>query len=105
MYFEFEENSGGFLTKIGYKEQRIIDKPAKKINDELNDELNDGQQKVMTYIKHHQGLMAKDISDLLKMPFGTVDRHIRVLLKKNLIARKGSKKTGGYWIIDKTKDS
>ena len=42
--------------------------------------------------------MAKDISKQLKMPFGTVDRHIRVLLKKNLIERRGSKKTGGYFI-------
>ncbi len=28
------------------------------------------------------------------MPLGTVDRHIRILLKNELIERKGSKKTG-----------
>mgnify|MGYP003557734658 CR=1 FL=1 len=49
MYFEFEENSGGFLTKIGYKEQRIIDNPAKKINGGLNGGLNDAQQKLKSF--------------------------------------------------------
>ena len=69
-----------------------------KLNDELNDELNKGQSEVFLYIKHKTGKMAKNISKDLNMPFGTVDRHIRILLKKNLIERKGSKKTGGYFV-------
>jgi hypothetical protein len=32
------------------------------------------------------------------MPFSTVDKHIRVLLKKMLIEGRGSKKTVGYWL-------
>jgi ATP-dependent DNA helicase RecG len=71
------------------------------LNDELNDELNEGQLLVFNYIKHNQGVMAKTISQKLNMPFGTVDRHIRVLLKKTLIERRGSKKTGGYFLIEK----
>jgi len=45
--------------------------------------------------------MAKIISEQLNMPFGTVDRHIRILLKKKFIERKGSKKTGGYFVVEK----
>ena len=55
--------------------------------------------KVFLYIKNKSGKMAKDISKDLNIPFGTVDRHIRVLLKKNLIERKGSKKTGGCFVV------
>ena len=66
-------------------------------NDELNDELNAGQKIVFKFIKNNKNKMAKDISEILNMPFGTVDRHIRFLLKKELIERKGSKKTGGYF--------
>ena len=40
------------------------------------------------------------LSQELKMPFSTVDKHIRVLIKKNLIERRGSKKTGGYYIVN-----
>ena len=70
-----------------------------KLNDELNDELNDGQKKVYLYIKKYSGKMAKHISEELNMPFGTVDRHIRILLKKKKIERRGSKKTGGYYVL------
>lgn len=67
------------------------------LNDELNDELNTGQRLVFNYIKNNEGVMAKTIAQKLNMPFGTVDRHIRILLKNELIERKGSKKTGGYY--------
>ena len=66
--------------------------------DELTDELNKGQKMVFAFIKNNPNKMAKDIAHILNMPFGTVDRHIRVLLKKSLIERKGSKKAGGYFV-------
>jgi len=62
-----------------------------------NDELNEGQKIVLNFIKNNRNKMAKDISKELNMPFGTIDRHIRFLLKKELIERRGSKKTGGYF--------
>jgi ATP-dependent DNA helicase RecG len=85
---KFEELFDGFRVTL-FKE---------KINTgELNDELNKGQKLVFNYIKKNKGIMAKNISEQLNIPYGTVDRHIRVLLNKNLIERKGSKKTGGYY--------
>ena len=88
---KFEEVFSGFRV-ILFKE-----KSNKKLNDELNDELNASQKKVLNFIKTNPGKMAKDISEELQIPFGSIDRHIRVLLKKQLVVRKGSKKIGGYY--------
>ncbi|MEA3316821.1 MAG: winged helix-turn-helix domain-containing protein [Bacteroidota bacterium] len=68
-----------------------------ELSGELNGELNKGQETVYLYIKKHKGVNAKDISKELNTPFSTIDKHVRVLLRKNLIERRGSKKTGGYY--------
>jgi len=69
------------------------------LSGELNGELNTGQTSVYQYIKKHEGMNASLLSKELEMPFSTVDKHIRILIKKNLIERRGSKKTGGYFVI------
>ena len=89
---KFEEVFDGFRVTL-FKEKVSND----ELSDELSDELNTGQRLVFQYIKKNEGVMAKTIAQELNMPFGTVDRHIRVLLKNELIERKGSKKTGGYY--------
>ena len=33
----------------------------------------------------------------LEVPFNTIEKHIRILLKKGLIEHRGSNKTGGYY--------
>jgi len=45
------------------------------------------------------GCKAIEISDKLSIPFSTIDKHIRVLLKGKHIERRGSKKTGGYYAV------
>ena len=51
------------------------------------------------------GLYRKDFANgiegftMINMPIDTVDKHIRVLIKKNLIERRGSRKTGGYYLV------
>ena len=69
-----------------------------RANGELNGELNDRQKIVYNKIKEQPGIKAIDLSNILKIPFSTVDKYIRVLLNKKLIERRGSKKTGGYFI-------
>jgi len=69
------------------------------LNGELNGELNKGQQKVFKEIILKPGINASLISKKLNIPFSTVDKHIRVLLKLSIIERRGSKKTGGYYAI------
>ena len=62
-------------------------------------ELNTGQTSVYQLIKKQEGINASLLSKELKIPFSTVDKHIRVLIKKHFIERQGSKKTGGYYIV------
>ena len=95
----FEEKAGAFVITFfrGKIKEGLNDELNEGLNEGLNDELNIGQNSVFKYIKQKSGKMAKNISEDLNMPFGTVDRHIRFLLKKNLIERRGSKKTGGYF--------
>ena len=70
-----------------------------ELNGGLNGGLNDSQSFVLNYIIKNEGVKAKDISEKLNIPIDTVDKHIRVLIQNNYIERRGSKKTGGYYII------
>ena len=67
-------------------------------NGELNGELNSAQKATLNYIKENEGCNATEISDKTGVPFSTIDKHIRVLLKNGKIERRGSKKTGGYYV-------
>ena len=49
-------------------------------------------------IKQKKGIKAKLISELLKRPIDTIDKQIKKLVDQDLIERRGSKKTGGYFI-------
>jgi ATP-dependent DNA helicase RecG len=97
MNFDYEETGDGFLVTLTYTHQKTTSEVVE--NGELNGELNIGQATVYQLIKKQTGINATEISKQLKMPFSTVDKHIRVLLKKGLIERRGSKKTGGYFVI------
>ena len=50
----------------------------------------------------HEGCTASEISKKTSIPFSTIDKHIRVLLKVGVIERRGSKKTGGYYPVEKS---
>ncbi|NOQ56025.1 MAG: hypothetical protein GQ477_04440 [Nanohaloarchaea archaeon] len=63
-------------------------------------DVNGGLNEVFEIIKQKQGIKAKLISESLQRPIDTVDKQIRKLVDKKLIERRGSKKTGGYWIKD-----
>lgn len=64
----------------------------------LNGELNPAQKATLSYINENEGCNATEISDKTGVPFSTIDKHIRVLLKNGVIERRGSKKTGGYYV-------
>ncbi len=79
------------VSLVKYK----ITKPKMPDTTQLS-HLNKPQLLVYHTIVANPGLMAKNLSSMLGIPFGSIDRHVRVLLKLGLIIRKGSKKTGGY---------
>ena len=68
------------------------------LNGGLNGELNKSQMATLDYIRNHRGCKAQEISEQMGVPFSTIDKHIRVLLDRKLIERRGSKKTGGYYV-------
>lgn len=59
-----------------------------------------GQKGVGCLLCQHAGSNTKQISMGLDIPFGTIEKHIRKLLKKGLIEHRGSKRTGGYYPIE-----
>lgn len=64
-----------------------------------NGQLNGSQEVTLAYIRDHEGCNTTRISEGLSKPFRTVDKHVRVLLQLGLIERRGSKKTGGYYLV------
>ena len=78
----------------------------KNIDDEIRDRgkdksegLNEGLKSLLLGIKNNAGIKAKDLSPVLEeRPIKTIERQIKVLIDKNLIERKGSRKTGGYYV-------
>lgn len=67
-----------------------------QIRDQLEGQLNENQRKTLGYIRQHDENNTNQISAGLGVPFDTIDKHIRVLLKLGLIEHLGSKRTGGY---------
>lgn len=59
--------------------------------------LSKGQQMVLECVKAHPGQKVPGISDETGIPAKSVERHIKVLIERNLIEHRGSKKTGGYY--------
>lgn len=60
--------------------------------------LNASQSKVFDFIMRNPGCMGKEITGALDMPRDTFNKIIRPLFEKKIIERRGSKKTGGYWV-------
>ncbi len=69
------------------------------LSDGLNDGLNDRQKLTLEEIRKNPGIKVKELSDKLGIPIDTLDRYIRIFVKRNLIERRGSKKTGGYYAL------
>ncbi len=67
-------------------------------NEKLNEGLNEGLKILLELIRKKEGLQGKDISEELERPIKTIERQIAELIKKELIERRGSRKTGGYFI-------
>ena len=68
------------------------------VTSQLNGGINDSQKMTLEYIRQHEGYNTRQISVGLDMPFDTIDKHIRVLVKNGFIEHCGSKKTGGYYV-------
>ncbi len=64
-----------------------------------NGQLNESQKETLEYIRTHEGCNTTMISNGLGKPFRTIDKHIQFMIATKIIERRGSKKTGGYYIV------
>ena len=94
---DFEAKMGGIVVTV-YRKTRGNDGLNNGLNDGLNDGLNERQKKVLKEIKSTPGIKGKELSEHLNIPIDTIDRYIKLFTSKNLVERKGSKKTGGYYV-------
>ena len=62
------------------------------------DELEEKEKMVLNKIEENQSLTAKEICELLNLPFRSVQRYISNLKEKGFIERDGSNKTG-FWKV------
>ena len=68
------------------------------LNGQLNGQLNESQRETLEYIRVNEGCNTTAIAKGLGKPFRTIDKHINTLLQFGLIERRGSKRTGGYYV-------
>lgn len=68
------------------------------LNGQLNGQLNESQRETFEYIRVNEGCNTTAIAKGLVKPFRTIDKHINILLQLGLIERRGSKRTGGYYV-------
>ena len=74
--------------------------PAEQVTEQgsVKEELNEGLKSLLDVINSHSGKQAKNYAVLLNnRPVKTVQRQIAELIKRSLIERRGSRKTGGYY--------
>ncbi len=68
----------------------------------INEGLNEGLRTLYVAIVNSRGAQAKALSAILNgRPVKTIERQIKTLKELNMIERRGSRKTGGYWKVDK----
>jgi len=67
----------------------------------LNGGLNSGLKLLLEVVKNNPGIKAKDVSRLLdNRSISTIEKQIKELSDKGLIERRGSKKFGGYYVVE-----
>ena len=64
----------------------------------LSGTLNERQKSVLDFIAATPGVQAQVLIDKLLIPRDTLNKIIKTLTDRELIERRGSKKTGGYYV-------
>lgn len=59
--------------------------------------LTEKQREVLAFITTTPGVQAQEIIDRLSIPRDTLNKVLKVLTDRELIERRGSKKTAGYY--------
>lgn len=93
--FYFSEN----YTRISLPSAKKVNR-SKSSNEGLNEGLSEGLKSLLSVINENPGIQAKETPEFLKnRPIKTIERQIAQLIELGLVERRGSRKSGGYWII------
>jgi len=92
----FEVSGGHF--RIIFQRPEIKREMPGRLSGTLNGALSGTLNPVLGCIKENPGIQANQISNSIKKPIDTVKKQIKQLTDKGLVIRKGSRKTGGYWM-------
>lgn len=76
------------------------------LSDFAKKELNDSLILLLNAVSKQPGSKVRELSNLLNnKPIKTIERQVGQLIKKGLIERIGSKKTGGFFLVKKSTTS
>jgi len=68
-------------------------------NDTINDTINDNEKMIYNRIVSSPGISAVALADEFGRSIITIKRALKRLVDLNIIEYRGSKKTGGYFIL------
>lgn len=89
------EFSFGYFFAIEFKRIKSSVKSSVEI---ISKQLTDSQLELLNLISDSPGIRTNMISNFLSRPVNTLEKQIKILISKELIERRGGKKTGGYFI-------
>jgi ATP-dependent DNA helicase RecG len=94
MTFEYEESGDGFLVTLRYRKQKIssVSVPPEGISEGIN--------LLLEHIRSAPGRRIPQIAGRLGIPVKTIERWIADLKRQRRIEYRGSKKAGGYYMIN-----
>ena len=103
---QINSDSGGFWVTLSINQKTPVVESASPPfpNGGLNGGLNLTLQELFAFIKENPGLKTKELSRIINRSTNTLEKQIKQLVDKNLLERRGSKKTGGYWVKQLTKE-
>lgn len=99
-----------FCAEVPIPSNLIGEELSEGLNEGLSDftsrELTDSLILLLNAVSKHPGSKVRKLSTVLNnKPIKTIERQVGQLIKKGLIERIGSKKTGGYFLVKKSTTS
>ena len=89
------------LPVLNKENKNANDRVNDSRNDGVNDRLSDSVKTTYTIISSNPGIQRKGISEISGKSVPTIDRHIAILVREDLVEHRDSDKTGGYYAKEK----
>ncbi|SEM27147.1 ATP-dependent DNA helicase RecG [bacterium A37T11] len=97
MTFEYHEQGNGFVTSLGYAEQKISTEV--KVGEKVGENLSSNQLKIVDAMRANDKVTFSELSHIVGISEISIHRNVRVLRKDNVVKRVGPAK-GGHWEVN-----